>query len=190
MDNPSQSRWSKLFKSNLNLRKSFKDHDSGNTSGNGSDNLSTTSKLLRRVASAPNTKHLFNNNSNKTNNKSSSNNNLLNVPSNNLYFNHNTSDNSISSFNNNNNVKINGINNIPNVQSDFLQQSYSQDTTNIGQSQRMGFRRTYSSNSIKTKQVQVTPNSFQKLKLLGKGDVGKVYLVREKKSSKLYAMKG
>lgn len=26
--------------------------------------------------------------------------------------------------------------------------------------------------------------------MLGKGDVGRVYLVREKKSSKLYAMKG
>ena len=31
---------------------------------------------------------------------------------------------------------------------------------------------------------------FQKLKMLGRGDVGKVYLVREKKSSKLFAMKG
>jgi protein-serine/threonine kinase len=65
------------------------------------------------------------------------------------------------------------------------------------------FRRTYSSNSIKTRsvsrllhvkrgsadatQVEVTPSSFQKIKLLGKGDVGKVYLVRE---NKLYAMKG
>jgi len=66
------------------------------------------------------------------------------------------------------------------------------------------FRRTYSSNSIKTRsvrsipffrgrandQVEVTPSSFQKIKLLGKGDVGKVYLVREKKTEKLFAMKG
>ncbi|CAG8656717.1 11883_t:CDS:10, partial [Funneliformis caledonium] len=51
------------------------------------------------------------------------------------------------------------------------------------------FRRTYSSNSIKIKRVEVGPNSFQKVKLLGKGDVGKVYLVKEKKTSKLYAMK-
>jgi protein-serine/threonine kinase len=36
----------------------------------------------------------------------------------------------------------------------------------------------------------VTPSSFQKIKLLGKGDVGKVYLVREKKTEKLFAMKG
>lgn len=51
------------------------------------------------------------------------------------------------------------------------------------------FRRTYSSNSIRTKTVEVQPSSFQKVKLLGKGDVGKVYLVREKKTDKLYAMK-
>lgn len=52
-----------------------------------------------------------------------------------------------------------------------------------------GFRRTYSSNSIKVRNVEVGPSSFDKIKLIGKGDVGKVYLVREKKSSRLYAMK-
>jgi protein-serine/threonine kinase len=52
------------------------------------------------------------------------------------------------------------------------------------------FRRTYSSNSIKVRDVEVGPGSFDKIKLIGKGDVGKVYLVREKKSSRLYAMKG
>jgi protein-serine/threonine kinase len=52
------------------------------------------------------------------------------------------------------------------------------------------FRRTYSSNSIKVRNVEVGPGSFDKIKLIGKGDVGKVYLVREKKSSRLYAMKG
>ncbi|CAG8825932.1 26079_t:CDS:2, partial [Gigaspora margarita] len=52
------------------------------------------------------------------------------------------------------------------------------------------FKRTYSSNSIKIKRVEVGPSSFQKIKLLGKGDVGKVYLVKEKKTGKLYAMKG
>ena len=55
---------------------------------------------------------------------------------------------------------------------------------------KAAFRRTYSSHSIKTRQVEVSPSSFQKIKLLGKGDVGKVYLVREKKSDKLFAMKG
>ena len=54
----------------------------------------------------------------------------------------------------------------------------------------MQFRRTYSSNSIKVRDVEVGPQSFDKIKLIGKGDVGKVYLVREKKSTRLYAMKG
>ena len=54
----------------------------------------------------------------------------------------------------------------------------------------IAFRRTYSSNSIKVRNVEVGPGSFDKIKLIGKGDVGKVYLVREKKSSRLYAMKG
>lgn len=55
---------------------------------------------------------------------------------------------------------------------------------------KQGFKRTYSSNSIKVRNVEVGPQSFDKIKLLGKGDVGKVYLVREKKSNRLYAMKG
>ncbi|KAF9108665.1 serine/threonine protein kinase, AGC [Mortierella sp. AM989] len=50
-------------------------------------------------------------------------------------------------------------------------------------------RRTYSSNSIKKRTVEVTPSSFVKIRLLGKGDVGKVYLVRQKESDKLFAMK-
>lgn len=54
----------------------------------------------------------------------------------------------------------------------------------------LAFRRTYSSNSIKVRDVEVGPESFDKIKLIGKGDVGKVYLVREKKSARLYAMKG
>lgn len=56
--------------------------------------------------------------------------------------------------------------------------------------QSVAFRRTYSSNSIKVRNVEVGPHSFDKIKLIGKGDVGKVYLVREKKSNRLYAMKG
>ena len=36
----------------------------------------------------------------------------------------------------------------------------------------------------------MSPSSFVKVKMLGKGDVGRVYLVREKKTDKLYAMKG
>lgn len=60
----------------------------------------------------------------------------------------------------------------------------------IRASSTAAFRRTYSSNSIKVRNVEVGPGSFDKIKLIGKGDVGKVYLVREKKSNRLYAMKG
>ncbi|CAO3660866.1 unnamed protein product [Umbelopsis ramanniana] len=50
-------------------------------------------------------------------------------------------------------------------------------------------RRTYSTASIKVKNVQVGPSSFTKVRMLGKGDVGKVYLVRQKSTDKLFAMK-
>ncbi|EGV64533.1 hypothetical protein CANTEDRAFT_120120 [Yamadazyma tenuis ATCC 10573] len=49
--------------------------------------------------------------------------------------------------------------------------------------------RMYSKSSTKVTDVQVRPDSFEKIKLLGKGDVGKVFLVKEKCSNKLYAMK-
>ncbi|KAK6205158.1 kinase-like domain-containing protein [Scheffersomyces amazonensis] len=49
--------------------------------------------------------------------------------------------------------------------------------------------RMYSNAATKIVDVQVGPECFEKIKLLGKGDVGKVYLVKEKTSSKLYAMK-
>jgi protein-serine/threonine kinase len=64
--------------------------------------------------------------------------------------------------------------------------------TNLGHDApgRVAFRRTYSSHSIKVRSVEVNASSFQKIKMLGRGDVGKVYLVREKKTGKLYAMKG
>ncbi|KAG8218369.1 Pkinase-domain-containing protein [Butyriboletus roseoflavus] len=54
---------------------------------------------------------------------------------------------------------------------------------------KVAFRRTYSSNSIKVRSVEVGPSSFLKIKMLGKGDVGRVYLVKEKKTDKLFAMK-
>ncbi|KAI8370616.1 kinase-like domain-containing protein [Radiomyces spectabilis] len=56
--------------------------------------------------------------------------------------------------------------------------------------QRMrSFRRTYSSASIKVKKVEVGPSSFVKVRMLGKGDVGKVYMVKQKGTDKLFAMK-
>ncbi|KAI8332803.1 kinase-like domain-containing protein [Chlamydoabsidia padenii] len=57
------------------------------------------------------------------------------------------------------------------------------------QHHRKAFRRTYSSASIKVKQVEVGPSSFVKIRMLGKGDVGKVYMVKQKNTDKLFAMK-
>ncbi|ODQ66372.1 Pkinase-domain-containing protein [Nadsonia fulvescens var. elongata DSM 6958] len=70
--------------------------------------------------------------------------------------------------------------------------SSSQTTRNRSRSNsksKMLNNRTYSSNSVKITDVEVAPNSFDKVKLLGRGDVGKVYLVREKQTNKLFAMK-
>lgn len=49
--------------------------------------------------------------------------------------------------------------------------------------------RMYSTAATKILDAQVNQNSFDKIRLLGRGDVGKVYLVKEKLSNKLYAMK-
>ncbi|RCH78746.1 hypothetical protein CU098_000642, partial [Rhizopus stolonifer] len=46
-----------------------------------------------------------------------------------------------------------------------------------------------SSYTLEKKQVQVGPTDFEKIRLLGKGDVGKVYLVKHKSTEKLYALK-
>jgi hypothetical protein len=54
---------------------------------------------------------------------------------------------------------------------------------------RKTFRRTMSYVSLKAREVEVGPSSFSKIKLIGKGDVGKVFLVKHKESQKLYAMK-
>ncbi|KAG2220156.1 hypothetical protein INT45_013854 [Circinella minor] len=50
-------------------------------------------------------------------------------------------------------------------------------------------RRSYAANSVKIREVQVGPSSFSKVRLLGRGDVGKVYLVNQKGTGKLMAMK-
>lgn len=49
--------------------------------------------------------------------------------------------------------------------------------------------RMYSHLATRIMTAQVGPECFEKVKLLGKGDVGKVYLVKEKASLRLYAMK-
>ncbi|GAA5796786.1 hypothetical protein HPULCUR_002161 [Helicostylum pulchrum] len=50
-------------------------------------------------------------------------------------------------------------------------------------------RRSYACNSVKIRQVQVGPSSFSKIRMLGKGDVGRVYLVKQKGTDKTMAMK-
>ncbi|KAJ3410791.1 hypothetical protein HDV05_003220 [Chytridiales sp. JEL 0842] len=52
-----------------------------------------------------------------------------------------------------------------------------------------GLRRTMSYASVKARDVEVGPSSFVKVKLIGKGDVGKVFLVKHKESDRMYAMK-
>ena len=42
---------------------------------------------------------------------------------------------------------------------------------------------------ISQEEPQIQESDFEKLKLLGKGSFGKVYLIRQKKTEKLYAMK-
>ncbi|KAG4086564.1 Pkinase-domain-containing protein [Neocallimastix lanati (nom. inval.)] len=51
------------------------------------------------------------------------------------------------------------------------------------------FRRCYSSSSMKIGHSEVGPNNFEKIKLIGQGDVGKVYLVRKKGTDSYYALK-
>lgn len=51
-------------------------------------------------------------------------------------------------------------------------------------------KRVYASNSVKVRDIQVTSSCFEKIRLLGKGDIGRVFLVRRKGGDKLYAMKG
>ncbi|KAI8817100.1 kinase-like domain-containing protein [Fimicolochytrium jonesii] len=50
-------------------------------------------------------------------------------------------------------------------------------------------RRSISHSSLRFTDVEVAPNSYRKIRLIGKGDVGKVYLVEKKSNGKLYAMK-
>jgi len=79
------------------------------------------------------------------------------------------------------NARLNGLHlNIPNSPN-----GSTLDLRRVG-----NIKRTYSSNSIKKRSIEVTPSSFVKIRLLGKGDVGKVYLVRQKDTERLFAMKG
>ncbi|KAJ3394579.1 hypothetical protein HDU84_007753 [Entophlyctis sp. JEL0112] len=43
--------------------------------------------------------------------------------------------------------------------------------------------------NIRTREIEVQPNEFQKIKMIGKGDVGRVFLVRHNQTRRFYAMK-
>lgn len=111
------------------------------TNLDGADRESTKSKLIRRVASAPNTNKLFKKSSSSllspTQNITNTDNKLYNT-------NHNASDNTISTT---------STSTLHKTKSDYLQQSQSQDKAENLKLSKPGFRRTYSSNSIKTREV-------------------------------------
>jgi len=66
---------------------------------------------------------------------------------------------------------------------------YSSKSQQVINSKETIFRRCYSSNSMKISRSEVGPSNFEKIKLLGRGDVGKVYLVRKKGTDSYYALK-
>ncbi|PVG04176.1 Pkinase-domain-containing protein [Serendipita vermifera] len=146
-----------------------------NSSPKSPSSMGTAARFLRRVASAPNAKGLLNPRSSTKNGLLSP---SLEVPplphssEKNGSMETNSSQSSVrgarANRSNTTSASVNKLGEPPN---------------------RAAFRRTYSSNSMKHRAVEVRPSSFQKLQLLGRGDVGKVYLVREKKTDKLYAMK-
>jgi protein-serine/threonine kinase len=51
------------------------------------------------------------------------------------------------------------------------------------------YRVGHSSSSAKLEQLQVLPTDFEKIALIGRGDVGRVYLVKNKRNDELFAMK-
>ena len=52
------------------------------------------------------------------------------------------------------------------------------------------YKISHNSNSAKLGAGAIAPKDFEKIKIIGKGDVGKVFLVRSKLDEKLFAMKG
>lgn len=153
----------------------------------------TASRFIRRVASAPNAKGLFNLGSRQS--PVATKNGLLapgamtpvTVSRNGIPTSHTKSGEGTSSIETVSSASSSSR--APRAVSTPALPKVSENDSPVRGANRAAFRRTYSSNSIKVKSVEVGPSSFQKIKLLGRGDVGKVFLVREKKTGKLYAMK-
>jgi hypothetical protein len=83
---------------------------------------------------------------------------------------------------------------VPNTTEYFLKQSTSSSLEPDGNqaqslpaSPRPSLRSSY---SLQKQKVEVGPIDFEKIQMLGKGDVGRVYLVKHKVTEKLYALKG
>lgn len=53
----------------------------------------------------------------------------------------------------------------------------------------IGRERSYSRSSTRVSEAEVDPSCFEKIALIGQGDVGKVYLVKERKTGDKYALK-
>lgn len=51
------------------------------------------------------------------------------------------------------------------------------------------YKTSYSSSSVRLSTAEVSPSDFDKIRLVGKGDVGRVYLVKDRRNGQLCAMK-
>lgn len=67
------------------------------------------------------------------------------------------------------------------------EQPHLQQAHSTPASPRPSLRASY---SLQKQEIQVGPSDFEKVRMLGKGDVGRVYLVKHKVTEKLYALKG
>ena len=91
------------------------------------------------------------------------------------------------------NTTLRRVSSVPNTQEYFEKKSNSSSQLSIPEahsmpaSPRPSLRSSY---SLLKDQVQVGPCDFDKIRMLGKGDVGRVYLVKHKVTEKLYALKG
>lgn len=78
------------------------------------------------------------------------------------------------------------VSSVPNTK-EYFANPQSQSTPTTPPLQKITLRPSY---SLHKEEAQVGPSDFEKIRMLGKGDVGKVYLVKHKSTEKLYALKG
>lgn len=78
---------------------------------------------------------------------------------------------------------------LPNKEKQFDINDHIGELNILGRPRTLTQGRVYSHAATKVLDVTVDQTSFEKIRLLGKGDVGKVFLVKEKASKRLYAMK-